>query len=208
MENDMNLTPEQALADVKAVRRDRSDSHWLDCAIVLADLHANDMLCIDDLHKRTAKRAESFRTEIGKLRAELEKMAAHLAERTKERDSARRDAANVARPLLDSIAKLRDELDLKEHAGRIAAAEIKLRKRQLADLRAELDAKEPAPSEGGGWSPHTPGDPMPCEGDMLVDILTVCGPLRKREASSLRWYRYHHHTDIIGWRPALAEVAT
>lgn len=31
------LTPEQALADIRAVRRDRTDSHWLDCAVVLAD---------------------------------------------------------------------------------------------------------------------------------------------------------------------------
>jgi hypothetical protein len=101
------MTPEQALADIRAVRRDRSDSHWLDCAIVLADalevvqderakLRAdyNSTFSIMHGHERNAK---FLRAENAKLRA--------------ERDSARRDAANVAGPLLDSIAKLHTELD-------------------------------------------------------------------------------------------------
>jgi hypothetical protein len=110
------LTPEQALSDVKAVRRDRADSHWLDCAIVLADA--------------------------------LE---------------SRKDYASLDADTIDELrtenANLRDQLDVWEHAARIAAAEFKLQKVQLADLRAELDAikADPCPDcAGSGMDPETP----------------------------------------------------
>jgi hypothetical protein len=70
-----------------------------------------------------------------------------------------------------------------------------------------------APSEGGGWIPHTPGDPMPCDGDMMVEVI------QRREmtegyykdvqvADCWDWeeeFRFPPN-EIIGWRPALAEV--
>ena len=349
----MNLTPEQALADVKAVRRDRADSHWLDCAIVLADQlnkveplfeGANEDRKTYYIQAEAYKReAGCLRPEIGKLRAELEKMAAHLDERTIERDSARIDAANVAGPLLDSIAKLHaDNVSLKEADSAIGVARAEFDKiraerdilaetlkllraaldksesrlwelekdtrekeRVIAALCANLDAiktepdanpapalsrflpvrpadvpatpegwvyagpgratnkdkdssksiinvssnngsnwvqnwmvrgyneeshyairwtAEPdiwhrfgllAPSEGGGWIPHTPGDPMPCEGEMIIDVLikssgeeTVELGSRKNETTQAKYYIFSSCTEIIGWRPALAEVAT
>jgi hypothetical protein len=63
------------------------------------------------------------------------------------------------------------------------------------------------PSEGGGWIPHTPGDPMPCEWDLLVDY-TLDKPFPPRmtaKADHCRWSKLNEN-DIIGWRPALAEV--
>jgi hypothetical protein len=50
----MKLTPEQALADLRAVRRDRGDSHWLECALALA------------------KALDELSGEMDRLRAELD----------------------------------------------------------------------------------------------------------------------------------------
>ena len=108
-----HLTPEQAIADVKAVRRDHSANHWFACACVLAD-------AFDEL--RT------------------------------ERDSARRDAANVAGPLLDRISKLYAELDaVKTQRDDFNVAIEKMREawrtsiQERANLRAELDAIKTEP---------------------------------------------------------------
>jgi hypothetical protein len=62
------LTPEQALADVKAVRRDRTDSHWLDCAIVLADaltIQARDAQIHAELGRRDYKAMHKLADALG-----------------------------------------------------------------------------------------------------------------------------------------------
>jgi hypothetical protein len=64
-----------------------------------------------------------------------------------------------------------------------------------------------APSEGGGWIPHTPGDAMPCDGKMVVQVLFNLDDksgLRPWEARVYPWNE--GEPSIIGWRPALAEV--
>ena len=67
-----------------------------------------------------------------------------------------------------------------------------------------------APSEGGGWIPHTPGDPMPCDGKMIVRVARKCGnegdyacQNRPRKAECWCWGGIATTHGIIGWRPAL-----
>jgi hypothetical protein len=91
-----HLTPEQALADIRAVRRDRADSHWFACACALADALESRKPRADS-HWFACATIDELRTENANLRA--------------ERDSARSDAANVSGPLLDSISRLQAELD-------------------------------------------------------------------------------------------------
>jgi len=71
-----------------------------------------------------------------------------------------------------------------------------------------------APSEGGGWIPHTPGDAMPCEGRCEVllkgeldDAQFRCKPGEVRYGTAWCWDSDHSDNNTIGWRPALAEVA-
>ena len=72
-----------------------------------------------------------------------------------------------------------------------------------------------APSEGGGWIPHTPGDPMPCESRCEVllkgeinDAQFRYQPGEIRFGGDWTWRKLGGENNIIGWRPALAEVAT
>jgi hypothetical protein len=317
--NHLTLTPEQALADVKAVRRDRADSHWLECAIVLADLHATDMLCIDDMHKRTAERSKRYMwlerenkdlmTENAKLRAELDnqkpwkdyidqhqeilntclQLKTALAGAAEERDQLRAELdayKAIEKRTIEESQKLRAELaNAKDHVTRLRS--------ELAAIKSAPAATEPpalsrflpvrpddvpappdgyafglqagplrvplacdvnylalfagsqwqigargacgapyairwtapadiwhrfgllAPSEGGGWIPHTPGDAMPCDCvcEVLLrgeidDALFRLKPGEVRCGTQWCWDDDHADNDIIGWRPALAEVAT
>jgi hypothetical protein len=68
------LTPEQALADIRAVRRDRAASHWFQCACVLADWNER----FKDIHAGVLYLANG-RTENAKLRAELDAIKAASA---------------------------------------------------------------------------------------------------------------------------------
>jgi hypothetical protein len=65
-----------------------------------------------------------------------------------------------------------------------------------------------SPYKGGGWIPHTPGDPLPCNGDISVDCLRAdCETLKNRHPMSLIWSKaVLAGMSIIGWRPSLAEV--
>jgi len=71
-----------------------------------------------------------------------------------------------------------------------------------------------APEEGGGFYPHTPGDPCPCDGDMRVEVvLSGESPgyidFSARPGRDWAWVRpgrawaWGRGGDIIGWRPAL-----
>jgi hypothetical protein len=71
-----------------------------------------------------------------------------------------------------------------------------------------------SPDEGGGWIPHTPGDPMPCDGDLRVDVLYKDSEQCINSGNAAhRWDWSVFGTcdadglNVIGWRPALAEVA-
>ena len=60
---------------------------------------------------------------------------------------------------------------------------------------------------GADWTPHAPGDPMPCDGNALVDVRLRDGRvLRCCPADSNGWGRLDddrtHDFDIIAWRYA------
>ncbi|GEM_PF-3747863 len=63
-------------------------------------------------------------------------------------------------------------------------------------------------SEGGGFQKHTPGDLMPCEGDVEVDVLLkgdVKFEDRTAEATYIKWSVYEY--PVIAWRPHYAQPA-
>ena len=62
------------------------------------------------------------------------------------------------------------------------------------------------PSEGGGFQKHTPGDPMPCDGKLRVDVIAEIGDINYGyEAESWLWGHCYHQSDIYGWRPHYEE---
>jgi hypothetical protein len=71
-----------------------------------------------------------------------------------------------------------------------------------------------APSEGGGWIPHRPGDAMPCEGRCQVLLKGEIDDAQFRHqpgevvyGTAWCWGADHSDNNIIGWRPVIAEVA-
>ena len=56
------------------------------------------------------------------------------------------------------------------------------------------------------WIPHKPGDPMPCDGEMLVEIKVRNGTEFVREdrdkAKTWLWTNRGLAIDVIAWRPA------
>jgi hypothetical protein len=63
------------------------------------------------------------------------------------------------------------------------------------------------PSEGGGFQKHTPGDPMPCDGDLSVDVLwdNHQSMTTLRYAKSGYWEDLSSSDNINGWRPHYKE---
>ena len=62
------------------------------------------------------------------------------------------------------------------------------------------------PSEGGGFQKHTPGDPMPCDGKLRVDVIAEIGDINYGyEAESWLWGHCYNQSDIYGWRPHYKE---
>jgi hypothetical protein len=63
------------------------------------------------------------------------------------------------------------------------------------------------PSEGGGFQKHTPGDPMPCDGDLSVDVLwdNHQSMTTLRYAKSGYWEDLSSSDNINGWRPRYKE---
>jgi hypothetical protein len=84
----MNITPEQALADLRAVRSDRGDSYWLECALALA------------------KALDELSGERARLRAELDLYKATEARTIENSQKLRGDLANAK----DHIERLRKDV--------------------------------------------------------------------------------------------------
>jgi hypothetical protein len=62
------------------------------------------------------------------------------------------------------------------------------------------------PSEGGGFQKHTPGDPMPCDGKLRVDVIDAIGHIDcGDEADAWIWDYLDCQGDIVGWRPHFKE---
>lgn len=66
------------------------------------------------------------------------------------------------------------------------------------------------PDDGHVWTEHTPGDPMPCDGEVVVCVLLRFRrelrqpPLNpKHHAKTWGWGRQDDHAaEIVAWRPA------
>lgn len=80
---------------------------------------------------------------------------------------------------------------------------------------AVYDGKPAADAEG--WIPHKAGDPMPCDGDMMVDVRfqygaeqydcpagDYCGAADEG-AGSTWWLGKAGDMSIVAWRPARSE---
>ncbi|MCA3080556.1 MAG: hypothetical protein ING71_17410 [Rhodocyclaceae bacterium] len=52
------------------------------------------------------------------------------------------------------------------------------------------------------WIAHTPGDPMPCDGETLVVYKLTDGLERKTKAGRLNWLHVTEASRIVAWRPA------
>jgi hypothetical protein len=61
------------------------------------------------------------------------------------------------------------------------------------------------PSEGGGFQKHTPGDPMPCDGELEIDALLECPEIETSKAIGFDWRPRGLGTSVIGWRPHYEE---
>jgi hypothetical protein len=280
------LTPEQALADIRAVRRDRADSHWLDCAVVLADevsrlrgveldnaevdyRHCKATVRVAEAlgfsescvmgHKRQGefalecvarlveserlqmhgykREAKSLREENAKLRAELDALNAEPAA-TETPALARflpvrpadvpappdgvvfvNPCESTGYPMESSIWAWNRRWPRGDWYSRWSGHEVEDGFYVGIEWTAEPDIWHRfgllAPSEGGGWIPHCPDDPMPCEGRCEVllkgemdDAQFRLKPGEVRYGTAWCWDSGHSDNNIIGWRPALAEVAT
>lgn len=75
---------------------------------------------------------------------------------------------------------------------------------------AALDAftaREPASRPGDDWTPHTPGDLMPCDRTCDVEIRLRNGRVNRGEAGDFHWGFLGDHSDIIEWRYAREDEA-
>lgn len=60
------------------------------------------------------------------------------------------------------------------------------------------------PSEGGGFQRHTPGDPMPCDGEVGIDVRIEGIPYRFQQAGAgALKFHWGKGGGIIGFRPHL-----
>lgn len=69
-------------------------------------------------------------------------------------------------------------------------------------------------ADANGWIPHKPGDPMPCDGNMMVDVRFAYGGERYRVLARDYYGKDHECVEsdwwlgragdmsIVAWRPA------
>jgi hypothetical protein len=63
-----------------------------------------------------------------------------------------------------------------------------------------------SPKQGGGFQKHNPGDPMPCDGELSVDVMDTIGHIDcGDEADAWIWDYLDCQGDIVGWRPHYKE---
>jgi hypothetical protein len=92
-------------------------------------------------------------------------------------------------------------------AGWLAAVDALNVRNLLADLAPAPQSAPDADAEG--WFTHNPGDPMPCAGDLLVDVVFADGAC-SMSVRAFRWsegpYDWwvcpkHDGNQIVKWRP-------
>lgn len=65
----------------------------------------------------------------------------------------------------------------------------------------EKQTSKPQP-DPDGWIPHVPGDPMPCDGDAVVDVKFNCGKVNAGNAAWVwGWLGGNCDYSIAAWRP-------
>ena len=65
------------------------------------------------------------------------------------------------------------------------------------------------PSEGGGFQKHTPGDPMPCDGDIMVDVIYIYkGKDHEGTNRSINIGWRAIQIPVIAWRPHFKKGGT
>lgn len=75
----------------------------------------------------------------------------------------------------------------------------------FADIRLPVPAEKPEPetfeAHGKTWTHHTPGDPMPCDGEVKIYCI---GNMKgvTHEAYPAKWWNWSEQSCIIGWRYA------
>jgi hypothetical protein len=152
------LTPEQALADIRAVRRDRADSHWLDCAVVLAD---------------EVSRLRGVELDNAEVDYRHCKATVRVAEALGFSESCVMGQKRQGEFALECVARLVESERLQMHGYK---REAKSLREENAKLRAELDAlnAEPAATETPALArflPVRPADvPAPPDGWVYVGM--------------------------------------
>lgn len=74
----------------------------------------------------------------------------------------------------------------------------------LEEAIQRLDEPEP---NNADWIPHTPGEPMPCEHDVIIDVRFRDGSTDSGFDASWWWWGITEEgwADIVAWRPAQQE---
>ena len=75
---------------------------------------------------------------------------------------------------------------------------------QPPDEKPELKTFE---AHGKTWTRHTPGDPMPCDGEAMVEVC-IGEDLRKRPADKASNWNWEKWTTVRGWRYADEPLVT
>ena len=76
--------------------------------------------------------------------------------------------------------------------GHMADAMLLERRKRMAPARVERD-----------WITHKPGDPMPCDGEMLVEVWLQNDAKGTDQAKGWQWNGGKiRNWDVIAWRPA------
>ncbi len=153
-----HLTPEQALADNRAVRRDRTDSHWLDCACVLAD---------------EVSRYKDEELDNAEVNLRLCKATVRVAEALGFSESCVMGHKRQGEFALEAVARLVESERLQMHGYK---REDESLREENAKLRAELDALKvpsaaPEPPALARFLPVRPDDvPAPPDGWVYVGM--------------------------------------
>ena len=157
-------------------------------------------------------RIADLASEIASLSLENERLEAELAALRQSTQLAQpiladdgRSLGKVAKDAYNSSA-LESEMQWWDAAAQAVAAVVLAQAVRRMEAVPQAEAKdEPATFEALGktWTRHTPGDPMPCDGDVMVhallsDDMADDPPV---QAKNMQW-DYAGAGDVIGWRYA------
>lgn len=80
---------------------------------------------------------------------------------------------------------------------------VKLECRVVEQRPKKPKKPEPFTAHGLEWIPHTPGDPMPCDGEKRVRALLRNGSYGQVKATEWHWGKLNRKkAELIGWNYA------